>query len=72
MMAFKRLVSITRGVNVDIRGLSLETGRRLVDHDFRVRQRVALADPPASTAPIEAAKPTQMVLTLHLANCMVS
>src|SRR5690606_29293242 len=31
------------GVDLDIRGLSLEAAERLVNHDARVRQRVALA-----------------------------
>jgi len=46
------------GMDVDIGRLALKP-RRLVDHDLRVRQRVALAGtPPASnTAPIEAASP---------------
>src|SRR5690554_3477387 len=35
------------GVDLDVRGLALEAAQRLVDHDARVRQRVALALGPA-------------------------
>ena len=40
--------------------------------EFGSMKRLPLAPPASSTAPMEAAMPTQMVLTSGLTNCMVS
>jgi hypothetical protein len=61
-------------VDLDVRALALEAGRRLVDEDPRVGQREALARaPPASSSePIDIAIPQQIVCTSGLMKCIVS
>ena len=53
------------GVDVDVRGLALETAQRLVDHDPEWLRLKRLPFSPAASrnAPMEAAWPTQMVET---------
>ena len=62
------------GVDEDVLGRALGAGHGLMDHDPRVGQGLALSVAPAasSTAPIEAAWPTQYVATGQLTNCIVS
>ena len=61
-------------VDLDVRGLALEAGRRLVDQDPRVGSDIRLPFAPlaSSREPIDIAMPTHIVATSGLMNCIVS
>ena len=73
-LSVSRVLQDLLGVDLDVRRLALEAAERLVDHDARVRQRVALALGAGreQEAPIDAAWPMQIVATSQRTYCMVS
>ena len=63
------------GVDHDVFGRAFHAGQRLVDHDPRVGQGVALARRrrrPAARRPSRRTGPTQYVATSQVMNCIVS